>query len=434
MCAATRFPEALPLRKITSQTIVKALLKFFTTFGLPKVVQTDQGSNFTSKLFNQVSKMLGIKHEMSSPYHPESQGALERFRQSLKSMLRKYCLDSGREWDEGVPFVLFAAREAKQESLGFSPVELVFGHSVRGPMKVLKEMFQSEQAPVSKHVFDFTSSFRERWHRACDLAKETLCQSQAKMKRCFDKKAVIRHFNPGDKVLLLLPSPASSMSSSFAGPYVIEKRVGDLDYQIKTPDRRRKYRICHVNMIKPYYERLPTCSKPLELVELPVALASTVENGPVLEKEEFVLRAASQLEARLTNSEMLAQLDCEHSSLVRHLPGLQRAGVIALIREFPTILGDVPKQTSVLQHDIKVVTEKPLKQHAYRVNAQKREIMKREVDYLLKHGLAVPSSSPWSSPCLLVPKPDGTYRLCTDYRRLNAITVPDSFPLPRIDD
>uniref|UniRef100_A0AAR2L1R3 Integrase catalytic domain-containing protein n=1 Tax=Pygocentrus nattereri TaxID=42514 RepID=A0AAR2L1R3_PYGNA len=117
MCAATRFPEALPLRKITSQTIVKALLKFFTTFGLPKVVQTDQGSNFTSKLFNQVSKMLGIKHEMSSPYHPESQGALERFHQSLK--------------------------------------KLVFGHSVRGPMKVLKEMFQSEQAPVSKHVFDF---------------------------------------------------------------------------------------------------------------------------------------------------------------------------------------------------------------------------------------------------------------------------------------
>ncbi|KAL7842336.1 hypothetical protein SRHO_G00240250 [Serrasalmus rhombeus] len=60
--------------------------------------------------------------------------------------------------------------------------------------------------------------------------------------------------------------------------------------------------------------------------------------------------------------------------------------------------------------------------------------MKKEVEYLLKHGLAVPSSSPWSSPCVLVPKPDGTSRLCTDYRRLNAVTISDSFPLPRIDD
>ena len=76
----------------------------------------------------------------------------------------------------------------------------------------------------------------------------------------------------------------------------------------------------------------------------------------------------------------------------------------------------------------------PIKQHAYRVNMPKRLLMKKEVDYLLEHHLAVLSSSPWSSPCILVPKPDGTVRFCTDYRKVNAVTVPDSFPLPRIDD
>ena len=54
--------------------------------------------------------------------------------------------------------------------------------------------------------------------------------------------------------------------------------------------------------------------------------------------------------------------------------------------------------------------------------------------YLLQNGMAKPSNSSWSSPCILVPKPDGTSRLCTDYRRVNSVTVPDSFPLPRIDD
>ena len=60
--------------------------------------------------------------------------------------------------------------------------------------------------------------------------------------------------------------------------------------------------------------------------------------------------------------------------------------------------------------------------------------MKREVEYLLCNGLAKPSCSPWSSPCLLVPKSDGTLRFCTDFRKVNAVTVPDSYPLPRMED
>lgn len=119
----TRFPEAVPLQKITAP--VPALMKFFTMFGLPKVVQTDKGTNFTSQVFSQVLKTLGIKHIISSPYHPESQRALERFHQTLKSMRRKHCFESRKDWDDAVPLVLFAAREAVQESLGFSPAKLV---------------------------------------------------------------------------------------------------------------------------------------------------------------------------------------------------------------------------------------------------------------------------------------------------------------------
>lgn len=62
MCAATRFPEAVPLHKITAKSVAKALTTFFSVFGLPKVMQTDQGSNFQSKLFKQVASTLGIKH------------------------------------------------------------------------------------------------------------------------------------------------------------------------------------------------------------------------------------------------------------------------------------------------------------------------------------------------------------------------------------
>lgn len=180
MCTATRFPEAIPLRKITAPVVTRALVKFFSTFGLPKLVQTDQGTNFLSKIFSQVLSSLNISHRVASAYHAESQGALERFHQTLKAMLRKYCMDTGKEWDEGVPLLLFAIREAVQESLGFSPAELVFGHTVRGPLKMLKENLLSLESNPKVNVIDYVSKFRERLHKACSVARESLKVAQKK--------------------------------------------------------------------------------------------------------------------------------------------------------------------------------------------------------------------------------------------------------------
>lgn len=210
MCAATRFSEAVPMRKITASLVVKVLTKFFSTFGLPHVIQTDQGTNFKSKLFKQVLQTLNIKHIVSSAYHPETQGALDRWHQTLKSMLRKYCLETEKNWDEGVPFVLFAAHEAVQEYLEFSPAELVFGHMPRGPLKTLSE------TAAERNVLDYVSQFCERLHCANALAKQSLSASQAVMKRRFDRfLAVSRRFQVGDKVLALLPIPGSTLFAKF---------------------------------------------------------------------------------------------------------------------------------------------------------------------------------------------------------------------------
>ncbi|CAL9707779.1 unnamed protein product [Knipowitschia caucasica] len=252
MCAATRFPEVFPVRKITTPVVVKALTKFFSVYGLPRVLQSDQGSNFMSKIFAQVLKQLEIKHCHSSAYHPESQGALERFHQTLKTMLRTYCLEFENEWDEGVHLQMFAIREVVQESLGFSPSELVFAHTVRGPLKVLKEKWLVEEP--QQNLLDFVSRFRLKLRRACEIARDNLQVAQSRMKSVFDKHAKERVFESGDKVLVLLPIPGSSLQARYSGPYVVERKVSDRDYLIATPDRRRRSRLCHINMLKPYFD------------------------------------------------------------------------------------------------------------------------------------------------------------------------------------
>ena len=160
MCLNTRFPEAIPLRRVTASVVAKALLKYFTYTGLPQEIQSDQGSNFMSRLFQQVMDLLDIRQVRSSAYHPESQGALERFHQHLKSMLRCFCLEREKDWDQCVPFVLFAARDAKQESLGFSPFELIYGHTPKGPLKLVKDSLL--QSKSDGDMLNYVAQIKDR--------------------------------------------------------------------------------------------------------------------------------------------------------------------------------------------------------------------------------------------------------------------------------
>ena len=187
MCASTQFPAAIPLRSIKAPNIMKALVKFFTFVGLPKVVQSDQGSNFMSGLFQQVMFQLGIRWIKSTAYHPQTQGALECFHQMLKNMMKAYCTAERKDWDEGILLLLFAARESIEESLGFSPFKLVFGHLPRGPLKLLKECWLDDDS--EKSVLMHVSDVWDRLRKANELAQKNLKSAQHRMKRWYNKKA-----------------------------------------------------------------------------------------------------------------------------------------------------------------------------------------------------------------------------------------------------
>lgn len=133
---------------------------------------------------------------------------------------------------------------------------------------------------------------------------------------------------------------------------------------------------------------------------------------------------------RLKNSETLRNLEV----LLGHLPADKCAELSALIKRYPTLFRDTPSKTTLIKHDIDVGDAKPIRQRFYRVSEEKRKIIEKEVHYMLENNIAVPSSSSWTSPCLLVEKADKSPRFCTDFCKVNAVTKPDSYPLPHIDD
>ena len=142
---ATRYPEAVPLRNVDTITVAESLVDIYARVGIPAEVLTDCGSQFTSDIMKEVSRLLSIRQMTSTPYHPQCNGLIERMNGTLKQMLKRMCSERPRDWDRYVSPLLFAYREAPQESLGFSPFELLYGRSVRGPMTILRELWTNEQ-------------------------------------------------------------------------------------------------------------------------------------------------------------------------------------------------------------------------------------------------------------------------------------------------
>ena len=124
---ATRYPEAVLLKNIETETVAEALLDMYSRLEIPEEVLSDLGTQFVSKCMEEVSRLLSVKRLKTTPYHPICNVLVERFNGTLKKMLRRLCNEQPRQWHRFVNPLLFAYIEASQKATGFSPFELCTG-------------------------------------------------------------------------------------------------------------------------------------------------------------------------------------------------------------------------------------------------------------------------------------------------------------------
>ena len=91
------------------------------------MICSDQGTNFTAKLTRAFEELLGVSPRFSTPGHPESMGAVERWNRTLKEMLNKNIQEHERHWDLHLPYLLFAYREVTHSTTGLSLFQMVYG-------------------------------------------------------------------------------------------------------------------------------------------------------------------------------------------------------------------------------------------------------------------------------------------------------------------
>ena len=284
MCNATRFPDAIPLRSINANRIVEVLQKFISYFGIPNKICTDQGSNFMSKRFKDFLSSLNIEHVTSTPYHPQTQGKLERFHGTFKTMIRSYC--DNTNWDIFVPFLLFAIRDNVSSSTNYTPFQLVFTHEIRTPLKIIKEQLYEDKSR-DLTLEEMKSNIRKSW----DVAQKHLGEYQEKMKKSYDMNANAkdRSFEVGDDCLVYLPMAGKPLIDKYVGPCKVLEKISSENYRIKFPSGRRKEKVFHINKLKKFHKT-----------------GSTMINITTEEKDE---KEEKLVEPRLQNSQYLENED-----------------------------------------------------------------------------------------------------------------------------
>ncbi|KAL1276099.1 hypothetical protein QQF64_035722 [Cirrhinus molitorella] len=145
--SSTHHREAVPLCKATTKAIAHMLFLLCSRVGIPAEILTDQGTLFMSLLMADLCRLLRVKQLHTTVYHPQTDGLVERFNQTLKHMLRHAAAEDRCDWDQMLPYVLFGSREVPQASTGFTPFELLFGRQPRGLLDVAREA--REQQPVA---------------------------------------------------------------------------------------------------------------------------------------------------------------------------------------------------------------------------------------------------------------------------------------------
>ncbi|GBN10354.1 Retrovirus-related Pol polyprotein from transposon 297 [Araneus ventricosus] len=232
----------------------------------------------------------------------------------------------------------------------------------------------------------------------------------------YDRKAIKREFSEGDLVLVVSTSKSNKLAVECEGPGKIEKILFETNYVVSFEGKKDQNQVYHGNILKPYHKRQ-------ELVKLMI----TEDKSDVEDMDENL--PAIDSEPTLFDFQEIK----ESSSLNDKLNEQQIQELHDLLLKFSKIFSNKPGKTHLVMHDIQLIENTPIQCKPYRISPRQTEILKTEIDKMLKHKIIEIGDSDYTSPKILVEVAGGDSRPCIDYRKLNKITKTQFFPIPNIE-
>lgn len=266
MDRSTGWPEAYPVKDITSETIADIIYTgWICRFGCPVRLTTDQGRQFESNLFSHLTKKMGISRIRTCAYHPQSNGLIERWHRTLKSALM--CRGNTTKWVSELPSVLLGLRASLRDDTQVSAAELVYGEVIRLP----SDFFQPTTETTSDSEL-FVQGLRKRIQKLAAVPRRDARQGNIFIHA--DLKSCTHVFIRDDKVKKPLSPP-------YLGPFKVIERNEKYFKILKTDTE--KY--VSIDRLKPAYILTDE-----ECKEAPNKESANVNNGPIVTRSGRVVK------------------------------------------------------------------------------------------------------------------------------------------------
>ena len=223
----SRYLFAYPVTDASATSTAKVLIDIMTRHTyLPTTLITDKGTAFTSRLVDEIAKILGIQIKCATTKHPQTIGKLERTHASLKGNLKMASGEYRRQWHKYLPLAVLNYNTTYHSSLGCEPSRIFHG---RIPYNILDLRLGLNPNPKILPTTDFAEEFQRRTQIFIDRTKKNIMQSYLKYKEYYDRKAKAAPLELGDYCFILQPladhqgSKIPFREFRWIGPYVIEK-------------------------------------------------------------------------------------------------------------------------------------------------------------------------------------------------------------------
>lgn len=224
----TKFMDCVAVPDQETRTIAEAFVeRIICRFSLPNRLITDRGTNFESKIFRETCKLLKIKKESTTSYHPQSNGSLERSHRPLADYLRIFERKYPDTWDLYLAPAMFVRNTAVHSSTKFTPTELLFGFNPKIPNSI-----KTKTEPLYNYE-DYSKILKFKLQEAYGVARENLISGKHKSKEHYDRTSREECFEVGDWVRIKNPAKKGKLDFNWSEPYKITKINSDNNVTLK---------------------------------------------------------------------------------------------------------------------------------------------------------------------------------------------------------
>ena len=226
--------ECIALPSQTAEETARAAIdQFFSRFGYPFQVFSDQGRNFESKLFREICKALHIHKARTTPYRPSSNGQVERYNRTLMDAVRCFIGKAQTSWDTHLQQIAGALQASVNHQSGYTANKLMLGREVNTPAHLMFPQAGRKKDSLDAYVVEFVSSMQ----KAHEVARTKLKTANKRMKRNYDLRILKRTFAVKDPVYILdkavVKGDCKKLGPPWKGPGVIVTKLSAYLYRVK---------------------------------------------------------------------------------------------------------------------------------------------------------------------------------------------------------